>query len=535
MPPPNPKPPPSPTERTDALRGELAEQQSLAGALASPDYTNALRSVQQLRAENERLLAVEQQRWRLNDRTRAIGSGAFLRDLREEVRLKERIARIAAQERTLAAGVRQERTLGGGFAAVARAEAMAKLAEERAAKIEGRIRTRAELEARHGAVGGRIVGAAESKFARVAGNAALGLAGTGMALGMRGLQGSTAMRKFENELEAVSRELGAALLPVLKLSTRALAELRKTLEGLGPTGQNVLAAGILGTVGVGAAGAFSRNVFGMGLAQAGVSAFGALSGKAVAGAAVQGGVSGLAQAAVGGGGAAAAGGAGYAGRGLISRAGGSLGKVGLKGASVVGLGTLAIEALGGLAPSRELGFGERFPQLRHKSPEELERMAARAKRDEERVLKDDWTRAAQDDFVAPLRNSVFDLSGYALKQVGIDIGTRSSMRSDSRQLKDQAAALEAENRRTLTHGQPGFTAVGEGYYQLSNAYNAIDTGEEATTGAKKVGRTGAVRLGKGGSDGGLADAIYALIAFLTVSDKTGGSAQLENYPGPQQG
>lgn len=164
-----------------------------------------------------------------------------------------------------------------------------------------------DLRERYGSVlggaAGRIEQAGQSRFAKVAGAglAAFGAAAGGMA--RSGFSGTVEQNAFDYEMKMLAREMAGAFKPVMDLMTRGANSVRRFMEGLDESGQNlVMFAGLAGGA--------------MGIRAIGMRGLGAIAGGAMAGPAG-------AAFGFGAGGMATGGGAAAAGAGAASAGGGA--------------------------------------------------------------------------------------------------------------------------------------------------------------------------------------------------------------------
>lgn len=176
-------------------------QEALAKALGDPVFTKAAREVEQLRRANQALADSQRASERLAERTRAVYSGDYLRQLREEVRVKEELRRVEALER---------------------AEA---------------------LRGRFGRVGGAVAGTLTSRAGGMAMGAA-GLAGASIWSNARqGMEGTAELNAFRNEVALAQRSLAGAFRPALDLATSAATRVRRVFDGLSGSEQNMVMGG----------------------------------------------------------------------------------------------------------------------------------------------------------------------------------------------------------------------------------------------------------------------------------------------------
>lgn len=176
-------------------------QEALTKALGDPIFTKAAREVEQLRRANQQLADSQRATERLAERTRAVYSGDYIRQLREEVRLKDELRRVEALER---------------------AEA---------------------LRGRFGRVGGAVAGALTSQAGGMAMGAA-GLAGaTVWSNARQGMEGTAELAAFRNEVALAQRSLAGAFKPALEGATSAATRVRRVFDGLSGSEQNMVMGG----------------------------------------------------------------------------------------------------------------------------------------------------------------------------------------------------------------------------------------------------------------------------------------------------
>jgi FtsZ-binding cell division protein ZapB len=239
-------------------------QEALTKALGDPIFTKAAREVEQLRRANQQLADSQRATERLAERTRAVYSGDYIRQLREEVRLKDELRRVEALER---------------------AEA---------------------LRGRFGRVGGAVAGALTSRAGGMAMGAA-GLAGaTVWSNARQGMEGTAELAAFRNEVALAQRSLAGAFKPALEGATSAATRVRRVFDGLSGSEQNMVMGGTfmamlaggglmarmanniatratgvgLGTLAFGSAGGGAGSVFGQAVgAYAGARGLGGMAGR----------------------------------------------------------------------------------------------------------------------------------------------------------------------------------------------------------------------------------------------------------------
>ena len=202
-----------------------------------------------------------------------------------------------------------------------------------------------DLRERYGSVlggaAGRIEQAGQSRFAKVAGAGltAFGAAAGGMA--RSGFQGTVEQNALDYEWKMLAREFAGVFKPVFELVTMGANKLRRFMEGLDETGQNL----VLLASGLGAAGMVARMT---GIGGIGRAVVGGMMGGP--GGAILGGMMGGF-----GGGGSGGGGSGGGGRG---GGGGAMDMALLAGSSVGGGGAAAAKA--GTFWGRARTFGGRF-------------------------------------------------------------------------------------------------------------------------------------------------------------------------------
>ncbi len=186
-------------------------------------------------------------------------------------------ALTAIETKRLDLTVRRQRLTSGAFATELRGTQLLGREKE---KVE-RAERRAGLNAQYGRVGGAAAYYADTKAARFAGGAAVGIAGTAVAAAKGGFSGTVEGNRLALEFKLVSRELAGAFKPAIEIVTKALQNFRHWLEKLSPQRQNQLALvgggvltlaaakvlGITGAIGT-AAGWAGRAAFGTGAAGA---------------------------------------------------------------------------------------------------------------------------------------------------------------------------------------------------------------------------------------------------------------------------
>lgn len=183
------------------LQAARRGQESLAKALADPAFAKAAREVDTLRRRNQELAASQQAASRLAERTQAVYSGDYLRRLREEVKLKEELRRVEQMERA------------------------------------------EQLRGRYGRLGGAAVGALTGRVGSAA-LGGLGLAGGFVAAQARaGMEGTAELAAFRNEVALAQRSLAGAFKPALDGATTAATRVRRVLDGLSGSEQNILMGG----------------------------------------------------------------------------------------------------------------------------------------------------------------------------------------------------------------------------------------------------------------------------------------------------
>lgn len=262
-----------------------SEAERLARALADPATRQAVANTVNLTRETQKLNDATRARVDLEARRAAVANGQYARDLAAARQIAREQQRIHEMERKAEFQFRYGNRLGG-------------LAH--AADRWSRSR-----------IGGMMLTGAAAAGATVGGMASSGFRGT--------VEGN----RLELELTRISRELAGAFLPVVQGVTKALGVLRRTLEQLGPGGQNAVMAGGLA---LGAYGTY--RILGGAARMLGIGGAAAAGGGAAAGGAAAGGAGAAGAAAVG---------AGAAARGVAGRAAGFAARAFLPAAVALGV------------------------------------------------------------------------------------------------------------------------------------------------------------------------------------------------------
>lgn len=113
-----------------------------------------------------------------------------------------------------------------------------------------KMRREAEAAAKYGTGwGGRFMAKYGERLNKVGTMAGVGLAGAGAAglgLARQGFSGTVEQARFDAEQVQLAREFASVMKPALEFMTRAARTLRRYMQGLDGTGQNVFMAGLLG-------------------------------------------------------------------------------------------------------------------------------------------------------------------------------------------------------------------------------------------------------------------------------------------------
>lgn len=216
---------------------------------------------------DSRLKSLEQ----VMSRKKAVGDGSFTRGARADLEVARLARETSFAERRAA--------VGDGTRSVLQKRQLDQK------DLDTRIlERRAELQALYGRTGGGVAHGmerlGENRFARLGAGMALGAAGWAAAAGTSGFSGTVEGNRLALEMQLLNREIAGALRPAIVYLTDTVRGIRQWLQRQGRGTQNLIAAGTVGTLGLTAAGVFSRNVLGMGLAQAAGAGIAGVTGTA---------------------------------------------------------------------------------------------------------------------------------------------------------------------------------------------------------------------------------------------------------------
>lgn len=362
----------------------------------------------------------------------------------------------------------------------ARADAATMLERQRQRREEltyqSRVRQTArqmELQRTLGTTVGGLYGRAEqfgqSRFGRLMGGgaAAAGVMAGGMA--KSGMSGTMEQNKLDFEMLQLNRELASAFKPLIELFTEGVTKVRKFMQGLDSTGQNIV---LIGSLMAGAWGLRS-----MGGRMAGGLMGGAMGGMPgmIAGGMI-GGVGGGAAAAVSGGGAmnmaalaaSGAGAAGLASAGASAAGGASRG--GIRGAA----GRIARLPIKHpfLVAATAIGVGSAMSSSSPSSGEEY-RAARGADADEmDRLQKEGGVAALQKQYddIRSKRMSGHKAFSYIGGMFGGAGPEHDKLMETERRLMAAGVTPGTGKRRDVTPAQAGYEEIGSAYQRASVAF-----------------------------------------------------------------